>query len=65
MEYFLQLIGTIHTYRIQSFHRNEQEFALLQEKHEKEIELYRIQLGNATKLIGQLEQSLSAYKVKR
>lgn len=54
---FIESFGT--------FDRNEQEFALLQEKHEKEIELYRIQLGNATKLIGQLEQSLSVYKVKR
>lgn len=54
----------VHIYQI-VFDRNEQEFALLQEKHEKEIELYRIQLGNATKLIGQLEHSLSAYKAKR
>lgn len=35
------------------------------EKHEKEIELYRIQLGNATKLITQLEQNITSYKEKR
>lgn len=45
--------------------RNEQESLLLEEKHREEMELCKIRLGNATKIIGQLEQELSVYRAKR
>lgn len=45
--------------------RNEQEFLLLEEKHREEMELCKIRLGNATKIIAQLEQELSVYRAKR
>lgn len=45
--------------------RNEQEFVLLEEKHREEMELCKIRLGNATKIIAQLEQELSVYRAKR
>lgn len=46
-------------------YRNEQEFLLLEEKHREEMELCKIRLGNATKIIAQLEQELSVYRAKR
>lgn len=48
-----------------SIFRNDQEFGLLTEKHCEEIELYRIQLSNASKTVNQLEQKLSAYQSRR
>ncbi|XP_031641275.1 myosin-13 [Contarinia nasturtii] len=45
--------------------KNEQEFLLLEEKHREEMELCKIRLGNATKIIAQLEQELSVYRAKR
>lgn len=38
---------------------------LLEEKHREEMELCKIRLGNATKIIAQLEQELSVYRAKR
>lgn len=46
-------------------HRSEQELLLLEEKHREEMELCKIRLGNATKIISQLEQELSIYRAKR
>ncbi|XP_054735006.1 rootletin isoform X1 [Anastrepha obliqua] len=45
--------------------KNEMELNLLQEKHKEEVELYRIQLANASKKIEDLNNKLSAYKAKR
>ncbi|XP_036337203.1 paramyosin [Rhagoletis pomonella] len=45
--------------------KNEMELNLLQEKHKEEVELYRIQLANASKKIGDLETKLNAYRAKR
>lgn len=45
--------------------KNELELKLLQEKQKEEVELYRIQLANATKKIEDLELKLSLYKSKR
>lgn len=45
--------------------KNELELNLLQEKQKEEVELYRIQLANATKKIEDLELKLSLYKSKR
>lgn len=45
--------------------RNEQEAALINEKHHQEIELYRIQLANAASTIKQLQDKLNAYQSKR
>uniref|UniRef100_A0A1I8P0P3 Uncharacterized protein n=1 Tax=Stomoxys calcitrans TaxID=35570 RepID=A0A1I8P0P3_STOCA len=45
--------------------KNELELNLLQEKQKEEVELYRIQLANASKKIEDLEQKLSLYKSKR
>lgn len=45
--------------------KNELELNLLQEKHNEEVELYRIQLANASKKIDDLEMKLNVYKSKR
>ncbi|XP_075162278.1 centriole duplication and spindle assembly protein centrobin [Haematobia irritans] len=45
--------------------KNELELKLLQEKQNEEVELYRIQLANATKKIEDLEIKLNLYKSKR
>uniref|UniRef100_A0A034W117 Uncharacterized protein n=1 Tax=Bactrocera dorsalis TaxID=27457 RepID=A0A034W117_BACDO len=45
--------------------KNEMELNLLQEKQKEEVELYRIQLANATKKIEDLDCKLNAYKTKR
>lgn len=45
--------------------KNEMELSLLQEKQKEEVELYRIQLANATKKIEDLDSKLNAYKAKR
>ncbi|XP_017134878.1 ankyrin repeat domain-containing protein 26 [Drosophila miranda] len=45
--------------------KNNQELNLIQEKHDEEVELYRLQLGNASKKIDELELKLSFYKNKR
>ncbi|CAD7002916.1 unnamed protein product [Ceratitis capitata] len=45
--------------------KNEMELNLLQEKQKEEVELYRIQLANATKKIEDLDTKLNAYKTKR
>ncbi|XP_073836847.1 centriole duplication and spindle assembly protein centrobin isoform X2 [Musca autumnalis] len=45
--------------------KNELELKLLQEKQKEEVELYRIQLANATKKIEDLELKLNLYKSKR
>lgn len=45
--------------------KNELELNLLQEKHNEEVELYRIQLANASKKIDDLDIKLSLYKSKR
>ncbi|BFF98468.1 centrobin [Drosophila madeirensis] len=45
--------------------KNNQELNLIQEKHDEEVELYRLQLANASKKIDELELKLSFYKNKR
>lgn len=45
--------------------KNELELNLLQEKHNEEVELYRIQLANASKKIDTMEMKLNVYKSKR
>ncbi|XP_034109903.1 nucleoprotein TPR [Drosophila albomicans] len=45
--------------------KNNQELNLIQEKHNEEVELYRLQLANASKKIEELEFKLSGYKNKR
>ncbi|XP_065359184.1 CAP-Gly domain-containing linker protein 1 [Calliphora vicina] len=45
--------------------KNELELNLLQEKHNEEVELYRIQLANASKKIDSMEMKLNIYKSKR
>lgn len=45
--------------------KNDLELNLIQEKHNEEVELYRIQLANASKKIDELELKLSCYKTKR
>lgn len=45
--------------------KNELELNLLQEKHNEEVELYRIQLANASKKIDDMEMKLNIYKSKR
>ncbi|KAM7355624.1 centriole duplication and spindle assembly protein centrobin isoform 2-T2 [Cochliomyia hominivorax] len=45
--------------------KNELELNLLQEKHNEEVELYRIQLANASKKIDTMEMKLNIYKSKR
>lgn len=47
------------------WNRNEQEFALVEEKHREEMELGKIRLENAAKTIVQLEEELSVYRAKR
>lgn len=43
-------------------YRNEQEFALLEEKQNQEIELYHLRLENSTKTILQMEEKLKAQR---
>ncbi|XP_017862438.1 PREDICTED: centrosome-associated protein CEP250 [Drosophila arizonae] len=45
--------------------KNNQELNLVQEKHNEEVELYRLQLANASKKIDELELQLNCYKTKR
>lgn len=45
--------------------RNEEEIDLINRKHSEEIELYKIQLLNATKTIDTLESKLSEFQVRR
>ncbi len=37
------------------FYRNEEEISLINRKHSEEVEVYRIQLQNASKTISQLQ----------
>lgn len=45
--------------------RNEQECSLLSEKYSAEIELHRIQLRNAAKTIGVLNEKVDSFQAKR
>ena len=45
--------------------RNDQEFSLISERHSQEIELYRIQLVNASRTIQELQDKVGAYHSKR
>ncbi|XP_017127022.1 centrobin [Drosophila elegans] len=45
--------------------KNNQELNLIQEKHLEEVELYRLQLANASKKIDEMDLKLNCYKTKR
>lgn len=47
------------------FFRNEQELSLLIEKQTEEINLYRIQLANASKTINHLQEKLNRHQSRR
>ena len=48
-----------------NYFRNEEEIGLINQKCSEEVELYRIQLLNATKTIESLEMNLREYQIRR
>lgn len=47
------------------YFRNEEEIKLINEKHNEEMSLYRIQLINSAKTIDHLQEKLKMYQTKR